>query len=80
MLEKYEKQLYVWGTQAEIFAFSVLVDKSIFVATIKQSATYYWAKHMCTSKFSPFKFTPLNDVLVHIGKLRHLEICGFIMT
>ena len=66
----------VWGTQAEIFAFSVLVGKPIFVATINQSATYYWAKHMCTLKFSPFKFTPLNDVPVHIGKLRHLEICN----
>ena len=57
--------IYVWGTQAEIFAFSVLVDKSIFVATIKQSATYYWAKHMCTSKFSPFKFTPPSLSLYH---------------
>ena len=36
----------VLGTQAEIFAFSVLVGKPIFVATIKQGATYYWAKHV----------------------------------
>ena len=38
---------YIWGTHAEIFAFSVLVFRPVFVATEKHHRTYYWAKHMC---------------------------------
>ena len=69
------KNNYVWGTQAEIFALSVLVFRPIFVATVKRDLTYYWANHMC-SHSSQFKFTPLKDLHENLEKLSHLEICN----
>ena len=67
------KNNYVWGTQAEIFAISVLVFRPVFVATVKRDLTYYWAKQMC-SHSSEFKFTPLEDLHENLEKLSHLEI------
>ena len=66
---------YIWGTHAEIFAFSVLVFRPVFVATEKHDRTYYWAKHTC-SQSTQFQFTSLKDLDKQLEKISHIEICN----
>ncbi len=67
------RNLFVWGTHVEIYAMSLYLGVSVFVAMHKGNGQYYWAKYKLSQKTK--LLLPTGTRLSLPMNTEHIELC-----